>query len=266
MEALLVAGAILVGLLFGSFANVAIYRWPRDATIGQPKRSVCPSCGAAIRALDNVPVVSWLVLRGRCRYCSTPISLRYVIVEALMGVLFGMTLWVYGMGPIVPAALVFVWSAVVASVIDLEHRIIPNRLTLRLPFVLVPLLVLPAALDEAWRDLIRALIVGVALPAVMFGLSEAFRLLRGKQGIGMGDVKFAISIGLVVGYLGGWHVVVFAYATIISAMLIVVGLMLARRASLATRIPFGPYLAIGALIALLLGDPAVDLVQRVLGF
>ena len=183
-----------------------------------------------------------------------------------MGLLFGVTLLAYGFDPLVPAALVFVWAAVVASAIDLEHRIIPNRLTLRLPLVLLPLLVFPAALDDAWGDLLRAVIVGVALPAVMFGLSEAFRLLRGKQGIGMGDVKFAISIGLVVGYLGGWHVVVFAYATIISAMLIVVGLLLVRRASLATRIPFGPYLAIGALIALLLGDPAVDLVQRVLGF
>ena len=266
MQGLVTTGAVVLGLLFGSFANVAIHRWPRGGTIGQPRRSACPSCEAAIRALDNVPVVSWFVLRGRCRSCSEPISGRYAIVEALTGLLFGMTLWVHGLDPLVPATLVFVWSAIVASVIDLEHRIIPNRLTLRLPFVLVPLLVLPAALDDAWGDLLRAVIVGIAVPAVMFGLSEAFRLLRGKQGIGMGDVKFAISIGLVVGYLGGWHIVVFAYATIISAMLIVVGLLLARRANLATRIPFGPYLAIGALIALLLGDPAVALVQRVLGF
>ena len=183
-----------------------------------------------------------------------------------MGLLFGATTFVYGLEPLALATLAFVWSAVVAGVIDLEHRIIPNRLTLRLPFVLVALLVVPAALDGAWDDLFRALITGVAIPGVMFGLSELFRLVRGKQGIGMGDVKFAISIGLIVGFLGGWHVVVFAYATIISAMVIVVGLLLARRASLATRIPFGPYLAIGALIALLLGDPAVALVQRVLGF
>ena len=266
MEGLVIAGAVVLGLLFGSFGNVAIHRWPRGGTIGEPRRSACPSCAMPIRAVDNVPVVSWFVLRGRCRRCSAPISVRYAIVEALTGLLFGLTLWVHGVDPLVPAALVFVWSAVVASVIDLEHRIIPNRLTLRLPFVLVPLLVLPAALDGGWGDLIRALITGVALPGIMFALSETFRLLRGKQGIGMGDVKFAISIGLVVGYLGGWHVVVFAYATIISAMVIVVGLLLARRASLATRIPFGPYLAIGALIALLLGDPAVALVQRVLGF
>ena len=183
-----------------------------------------------------------------------------------MGILFALTLLVYGLDPLVPAALAFVWSAVVAAVIDLEHRIIPNRLTLRLPAVLLVLLLIPTLVEGKWWPLGRAVIVGLAIPAVMLSLSELFRLVRGKQGIGMGDVKFAISIGLVVGYLGGWHIVVFAYATIISAMVIVVGLLLARRASLATRIPFGPYLAIGALIALLLGDPAVALVQRVLGF
>ena len=266
MEAVVVVLAAVVGLLLGSFANVPIHRWPRGGTVGEPRRSACPSCGSPIHARDNVPVLSWLLLRGRCRDCSAPISGRYAAVEALMGLLFATTVWVYGPDPFVPGALAFVWSAVVAGVIDLEHRIIPNRLTLRLPFVLVVLLLLPTFVEGEWWPLGRAVIVGLAIPAVMLGLSELFRLVRGKQGIGMGDVKFAISIGLVVGYLGGWHIVVFAYATIISAMLIVVGLLLARRASLATRIPFGPYLAIGALIALLLGDPAVDLVQRVLGF
>ena len=180
--------------------------------------------------------------------------------------MFALTVWVYGLDPFVPAALAFVWSAVVAGIIDLEHRIIPNRLTLRLPAVLLVVLVLPAAVEGEWWPLGRAVILGVVIPAVMLGLSELFRLLRGKQGIGMGDIKFAVSIGLIVGFLGGWYVVVFAYATIISAMVIVVALMLARLANLATRIPFGPYLAIGALVAVLAGEPAVAVVQRILGF
>jgi leader peptidase (prepilin peptidase) / N-methyltransferase len=266
LEGLVIAGAVVLGLLFGSFANVAIHRWPRGGTIGRPSRSVCPSCATPIRAADNVPVVSWFLLRSRCRSCGAPISGRYAIVEALTGLLFGVALGVYGLDPLVPAVLAFVWSAVVAAVIDLEHRIIPNRLTLRLPFVLVVLLLLPTLVEGEWWPLGRAVTTGLAIPAVMLGLSELFRLLRGKQGIGMGDVKFAASIGLVVGYLGGWHVVVFAYATILSAMVIVVALMLARRANLATRIPFGPYLAIGALVAVLAGDPAVAFVQRILGF
>jgi len=265
LEMVGVGVAVILGLLFGSFANVPIYRWPRDGTVGAPPRSVCPSCGEPIRALDNLPVVSWLVLRGRCRSCSAPIPARYPFVEALMGALFGVTAWVYGFTAFTLVALVFVWSAVVASIIDLEHRIIPNRLTLRLPLILLPLLVLTAALDDAWNDLLRSVITGVAIPAVMLGLSELFRLLRGKQGIGMGDIKFAISVGLVVGYLGGWHIVVFAYSTIFSAAVIVLGLLLAKRTNLAARIPFGPYLAVGALIAVLLGDPAVALVRRFLG-
>ena len=183
-----------------------------------------------------------------------------------MGALFGVTVWIYSLDLFALPALVFVWSAVVAAVIDLEHRIIPNRLTLRLPLVLLPLLVLAAAVDGDWHGLTRALIAAIAIPGFMFALSELFRLVRGKQGIGMGDVKFAISIGLVVGYLGGWHLVVFAYATIISALGIVVALMLARRANLATRIPFGPYLAVGALVAILGGDLAAMFVQRLLGF
>ena len=200
----------ILGLLFGSFANVAIHRWPEGRSVGQPRRSECPSCRAGIRTIDNLPVVSWIVLRGCCRDCGTRISPRYLVVEMLTGLLFGVTLLVHALDPMVPAILVFVWSAIVASLIDLEHRIIPNRLTLRLPAVLLVLLLLPTVVEGAWRPLGRAVIVGVAIPAVMFGLSEAFRLLRGKQGIGMGDVKFAISIGLVVGYLGGWHIVVFA--------------------------------------------------------
>lgn len=189
-----------------------------------------------------------------------------MLVEALMGLLFAAMAWVWGLVALLPALLVLTWSLVVGSAIDLEHRIIPNRLTLRLPLALLPLLTLAAWLDDAWAALLRAGIYGIAIPAFMFLLSESFRLVRGQQGIGMGDVKLAISIGMVVGYLGGWHVVVFAYSTVIAAMVIVIGLLVARRANLASRIPFGPYLAIGALVAVLAGDAGVSFLQNLLGF
>jgi leader peptidase (prepilin peptidase) / N-methyltransferase len=253
------------GLIFGSFANVPIYRWPRGGTVGEPKRSACPTCGKPIRPLDNIPVISWLMLRGRCRACDASISVRYLLVEVLTGALFGSTALVWGLDVLLPALLVLVWSLVVGSIIDLEHRIIPNRLTLRLPFVLVPLLLGAAAVDDAWSDLRRAIIAGIAVPGLMFLLSEAFRLLRGQAGIGMGDIKLAISIGLVVGYLGGLELVVFAYGTIISAVIIAVGLMLAGRAKLASRIPFGPYLAIGAMLPVLASDPLTGMVRNFLG-
>ena len=251
--------------MVGSFANVPIHRWPRGGTVLEPKRSACPSCGEAIQPLDNIPIVSWIALRGRCRACEEPISIRYPLIEALTGILFGAVAFVWGLDPLLPALLVLTWSLVVATVIDLEFRIIPNRLTLRLPFVLLPLLIGAAAYDGAWIDLRRGLIAAVAVPGVMFALSELFRLLRGQAGIGMGDIKLAISLGLVVGYLGGLELVVFAYGTIVSAVIIAVGLMVAGRAKLASRIPFGPYLAIGATVPVLAGPASTELVRRVLG-
>ena len=257
--------AVVLGLMFGSFANVPIYRWPQGDTVTQPKRSACPRCNEPIRALDNVPVLSWALLRGRCRSCEEPISIRYPLIEAVTGALFGTVAWAWGLDPLLPALLVFTWSLVVATVIDLEHRIIPNRLTLRLPFVLLPLVIGAAAADGAWADLRRGAVAAVAVPAVMLLMSEAYRLLRGRAGIGMGDIKLAISLGLVVGYLGALELIVFAYGTILSAVVIAVGLMLAGRAKLASMIPFGPYLAIGAMLPVLASDPLTGLVRRILG-
>lgn len=252
---LTVVAAVLLGLLTGSLGNVAIHRWPRGGSLNDPKRSACPACDTPIRALDNLPVVSWLVLRGRCRACGAPISVRYLVVEVVMGVLFGAVAWVHGPVALLPALLVFTWALVVGSVIDLEHRIIPNRMTYPLPLVLLVLLVVAAAVGGAWLDLRRGAIAAVAVPGVMLALSETFRLVRGKVGIGMGDIKLAVSLGLVVGYLGALHLVVFAYGAIISAAVIAIGLVLVGRATLASRIPFGPYLAIGALLAVLAGEP-----------
>jgi leader peptidase (prepilin peptidase)/N-methyltransferase len=131
--------------------------------------------------------------------------------------------------------------------------------------VLVPLLALAAGLDDDWSALIRGLIAGVAVPGVMFALSEAFRLLRGKVGMGMGDVKLAISIGLVVGYLGGMELVVFAYGSVISAVVVAIVLLAIGRAKLASRIPFGPYLALGSLLVILARDPLTSLMRSILG-
>ena len=265
MEPLLVAFAAVLGLVLGSFANVPIHRWPAGGTVTTPRRSACPACGTTIRARDNVPVVSWLVLGGRCRSCGVAISPRYLVVEVVTGVLFAAVTWVWGLDPLLPALLVLTWSLVVATAIDLEHRIIPNRLTLRLPLVLLPLVVLAAVMDGAWTDLRRGVIAGLAIPAAMFALSELFRLLRGQVGLGMGDIKLAISLGLVLGYLGGLDLVVWAYATILSAVVIAVALLVTGRAGLASRIPFGPYLALGTMVVLLAREQTTGLVAGLLG-
>ena len=265
MTAIVTITAAILGLVLGSFANVPIQRWPRGGTVSEPKRSACPGCGAAIRASDNIPLVSWLALRGRCRHCGQPIPVRYLLVEAATGALFAGVAWTWGLDSLLPALLVLTWALVVATAIDLEFRIIPNRLTYRLPLVLLPLVVAAAAYDEAWTDLGRAAITAIALPAVMLLLSEAFRLLRGQPGIGMGDIKLVISLGLIVGYLGGLEIVVFAYGAVISAVVIAVLLMLLGKAKLASRIPFGPYLAIGTMLVVLAGEPLTALVRMMLG-
>jgi leader peptidase (prepilin peptidase) / N-methyltransferase len=262
---LLVIAVVSLGLILGSFANVPIHRWPRGGTVSEPKRSGCPACGAPIRPIDNIPVVSWLALRGRCRHCGAAIPARYLAVEVATGGLFAGVALAWGLDPLLPALLAFTWALVVATAIDLEFRIIPNRLTYRLPLVLLPLVVGAAWADGAWGDLRRGLIAAAAIPGVMLLLSEAFRLLRGQPGIGMGDIKLAVSIGLVVGYLGGMELVVFAYGSVISAVVIAITLMAMGKAKLASRIPFGPYLAIGAMLPILFGDPLVGLLRTLLG-
>jgi leader peptidase (prepilin peptidase) / N-methyltransferase len=259
----LIAGAF--GLLFGSFANVPIHRWPQGGSVTEPKRSACPACGTLIAARDNIPVLSWLLLGRRCRTCGKPIPVRYAVVEFATAILFGSVVWVWGLATVLPALLVFTWALVVATAIDLEHRIIPNRLTYRLPFVLLPLLLFAAWYDDAWADLRRGVVAGLAIPLVMFLLSEAFRLLRGQSGMGMGDVKLAASIGLVVGYLGGLELVVFAYGSIIAAVVIAFGLIFTGRAKLASRIPFGPYLAVGSMLPILAGPATTGFVRDFLG-
>lgn len=265
LDGLAVVLAGIVGLAMGSFANVPIHRWPRKGTVTSPRSSACPNCGSAIRARDNVPLLSWLLLRGRCRRCGAAIHWRYPLVEGLTGGLFAAVATVTGAAWTLPALLTLTWALVVASAIDLEHRIIPNRLTYPLPFVLLTLLLIPTVVDGTWGDLRRGLIAAIAVPAGMLALSEAFRLLRGQQGIGMGDIKLALSLGLVLGYLGGWELIVAFYATAVSAVLVAVPLIATGRAKLATRIPYGPYLALGSLVAVLAGRPIGDWIEGYLG-
>lgn len=265
MPVVTVVAAAVLGLLTAGSANLAIDRWPRHEPLALRDPLPCPSCGAPLPRFLGVPGASFLAARGRCPACGTAVSRELLVVELTMTVLFALTAAVYGPHPLLPALVVFAWSAVVATAIDLRHRIIPNALTLRLPLVLLPLLVIAAAVGGDWVDLRRAVLAGLLIPLVMFLMSEAFRLLRGQAGMGMGDVKYAVSIGLVVGMLGPVELVLFAYGSIISAVVIAVLLLVTGRARLASRIPFGPYLVLGAQLAILARVPLARLVVRVLG-
>jgi leader peptidase (prepilin peptidase) / N-methyltransferase len=257
--------AALFGLAVAGAANLAIDRWPRHEPLALRTRLPCAACGAPLPRLAGLPGASWLAARGRCPGCAAPVPRQLLVVEVAVVLLFATTAAVWGLDPLLPALLVFAWSAVVATAIDLRHRIIPNALTLPLPLVLLPLLVFVAAVTGAWVDLRRAVLAGVLIPLTMFLLSEAFRLLRGQPGMGMGDVKYAISIGLVVGMLGPVELLLFAYGSLISAVIIAVVLLATGRARLASRIPFGPYLVIGAQLAILARIPLARWVVRSLG-
>lgn len=203
--------------------------------------------------------------RAPIRAGDRPSNRLVVATIAVVVLLFGLVAWQRDEGWATVGLLALTWGLVVGTVIDLRRRILPNRLTFKLP-VLVGLPIVVAAIDtEAWADLRRAALAGVLLPLGLFLFSEAFRLFRGQSGMGLGDVKLAISLGIGLGWLGGWELAVFGYVAVIASVVVVLGLMAARRVKLASRIPFGPYLAVGALFVLVAGDPVVRWVADGMG-
>jgi leader peptidase (prepilin peptidase)/N-methyltransferase len=233
------------GLVLGSFLNVVVHRLPRGESLVAP-RSRCPGCATPIKPRDNVPVLSWFALRGRCRSCGAPISARYPLVEALTAALYVAVVLAGGIDGNVWLGVAFVTMLVPVALIDLERRIIPNAILAPAALVAVVLL---AALDPG--ALPEHLIAGAA--AGSFFLLAA---LAHPRGMGMGDVKLAAVMGL---YLGrGVAPAVFAALVLGVALAAVIvyrrGIAGARK----TAVPFGPFLALGGLIAMFVGGPIVD--------
>jgi leader peptidase (prepilin peptidase)/N-methyltransferase len=235
--------AALFGAVVGSFLNVVAYRLPRNESLVTPA-SRCPGCGASIKPYDNVPVLGWVLLRGRCRSCRTPISSRYPIVEALTaGLAVSVVLTKHSAYSIV-LGLVLVGILVPVALIDLDHRIIPNKITLpaSVAAVAIGLILRPSAVPEQ-------LIAGAAAG----GFLLAFLLLY-PRGMGMGDVKLAAVLGLFLG-----REVAVAILTAVLAGTLVGGFIMARSGvseGRKTAVPFGPFLALGGVVALLAG-PAI---------
>lgn len=256
------AAAVLAGiggLILGSFANVVAHRVPRRESIVRPP-SACPACGTLIRARDNVPLVSWILLRGRCRQCRARISARYPIVEATTGLLFALAVLRLA-PPDVPghtawdlvAYLPALWVLVPLSAIDLEHKILPDRIVLPSAAVLVALLGLAAALGPGLDAWLRALAAGAASSAFFIVL-----VLIYPAGMGMGDAKLAIILGMALGYLEWPRVFLGFLAAFALGSIAGIGLMAVRRAGRKTQLPFGPFLALGTAAVVLYGGPAVD--------
>jgi leader peptidase (prepilin peptidase)/N-methyltransferase len=237
--------AAVVGAIFGSFLNVVAYRLPRGESLSRP-RSRCPQCQTPIKPYDNVPVLSWLALRGRCRTCRAPISARYPLVEAMTGLLCALVVIAKGPDEDALLGLALVLLLVPITLIDLDHRIIPNKLTL------AGAVVAPALLAITAPDAIpEHLIAGVAAGGFFLLAALAY-----PRGMGMGDVKLAAVLGLFLGRAVGPAVFVALVAgTLVGAAVIArKGAQEGRK----TAVPFGPFLALGGVVALFAGDAIVD--------
>ena len=237
--------AAVLGAVFGSFLNVVAYRLPRGESLSRP-RSRCPGCLTQIRAYDNVPVLSWLALRGRCRTCREPISARYPLVEAATGALCALVVLAKGPDEDALLGLALVLLLVPVTLIDIDHRIIPNRLML-IGAILAPPLLLLSEPDALVEHLLAAVAAGG------FFLVAA---LAYPRGMGMGDVKLAFVLGLFLGRdVGPALFVALVAGTLVGAAVI------ARKGATEgrkTAVPFGPFLALGALVALFAGDAMVE--------
>jgi leader peptidase (prepilin peptidase)/N-methyltransferase len=285
--------AFLLGLLVGSFLNVVIYRlpimlerqWQSQAsellsagvessaqsapvpveriTLATP-RSACPNCKAPIKAWQNIPVISWLILRGRCASCKTPISARYPLVELATGVLSAWVAWHFGFGWAAACALLLTWSLIALTGIDLDHQLLPDDITLPLMWagLLAAVVLEPiagAALPVAPRDAIIGAASGYLSLWLVF---HAFRLVTGQEGMGYGDFKLFAALGAWLGWKMLPLVILMSAATgaLLGILMIVI-----RSRDRSAPMPFGPYLAAAGWIAMMYGDRIVNGYMRISG-
>jgi leader peptidase (prepilin peptidase)/N-methyltransferase len=244
MEPLAGISMFAVGLAIGSFLNVCIHRVPRGESIVSPP-SHCPACGQPIRWYDNLPIVGYVMLRGRCRVCREPFSVAYPAVELATGALFALHLWWYGWQPLLGVRLLLACVMVVLFVVDLRHRILPNVITL-------PGIAIGFACALVWPPGWLSSIAGILLGGgVLFGIGELYYRLRREEGLGMGDVKMLAMIGA---FLGWQQTLVTLVLSSFLGSLIGLGLIASGRGTMKYALPFGSFLAIGAIASGLVGD------------
>jgi leader peptidase (prepilin peptidase)/N-methyltransferase len=245
---MLLAFVAPLGLVIGSFLNVVAYRLPRGESLVKP-RSRCTTCGTEVRALDNIPLLSWLALRGRCRHCSAQISPRYPVVELVTGVVFVLIAVARGASAELLLDLPFAAMLIAVADIDLEHRIVPNR-------ILAPMAV--------WAIAASALVQPGKLPELLIAAAAAFAFLllaalAYPAGMGMGDVKLAGVMGLYLGLsVAPGMLVAFLTGSIVGIAILVRHGAGARKRG----VPFAPFLALGGLVALVAGPELIDLYAR----
>jgi leader peptidase (prepilin peptidase)/N-methyltransferase len=247
------------GLAVGSFLNVVIVRVPAKESLISPP-SKCPLCETPIKGRDNIPILSWILLKGRCRSCGEPIAAGYPLVEAANLVLWVIAGLRFGVGGEAVAFAVLFSVLLALSVIDMELQILPDRITLPSAVLSLPIIALLAvtSTDNASGAILGAVIGGLAYAGVLFMTMLAFEFIVRKEGMGFGDVKLALVLGQWLGYLHPFLIVYSLIAASLIGFVVGIGYFVVRRKSLP--FPFGPWMAIGAIVVILAANPILDAV------
>ncbi len=249
--------AFVIGCFIGSFLNVVIWRVPNGISLVNPKRSFCPNCKSPIRWHDNIPVISYLVLHGKCRDCHEPISGRYPLVELLGGFMtllavLGPALQLYPVW-LLPVTIYFAWLSIVIAFIDIDVQLILDIMTYPSMLLILALLAFASWGTGSWTPLLRAVICAVAL--------ATFYVLLGfiwPNGMGLGDAKLAVIVGLILGWLGLRQLIVGAFAAFIVGGAFALIQVARKRINMKGGVPFGPYMLIGAWIGIYVGAPIAN--------
>ena len=242
-------GCGLLGLAIGSFLNVVIYRVPRGESLLRPP-SHCPHCDQPIRARHNVPVLGWLMLRGRCADCSAPISVRYPLVEAATGVSFAVLGATFAGSWVLVALLYLAAVGIALAMIDIDTHRLPDVIVLPSCVVVLALLAGDSVATGTWDALIRAVLAAAVSWAFFRGIRLAW-----PGGMGGGDVKLAVLLGLMTGWLGWGVLAIGVFGGFLLGAVVGVALMSAGRAGRRTALPFGPFLIVGAFFSVFAGAP-----------
>ena len=250
-----IAISALYGLLIGSFLTVVVDRVPRGASVVQPG-SACGNCGLRLGPRDLVPVFSWLALRGKCRKCHTSIGIEPLVLELSTGLLFGLTAWHFGLSWRTPAYCVLMAGLVALTWIDLRTRRLPREITYVTAALGVPLLVV-AALVERSPQRIWMMLLGAAISLAIMGLIY----LASRGGMGEGDVRLSPLLGAYLGWLNPGLAPVGLFFGFVCGALVGVVLLVAKRGDRKTAVPFGPFLALGTVLAIFFGQAYIDMLM-----
>jgi leader peptidase (prepilin peptidase)/N-methyltransferase len=248
--------ALAIGLVVGSFANVCIHRLPRGVSIVTP-RSSCPRCGALIHPLDNVPVLSWMLLRGRCRGCQAPISIRYPAVEAVNGTLYAALAVSHPPNMQTFVAMGLVTALLVLGFIDLEHQILPNAITIPGVALGIAASLLPGS-PVTWRESVSAALGGYL---ALWAFASLARLYYREEALGQGDWKLVAMIGA---FLGWRQTLLSVFLGAVLGSIVGVGIVAFGRGTGRTKVPFGTFIAAGAVVCLFAGQPIVNWYRELL--